>query len=135
MKFKATQGKEVVLRVTNRIGILADLAKIVADAGISLSAVSATVDGDTGIIRLVTEDNLRTGDVLRSKNYNPHEEDVVTVRLPHKPGMLHRISECLATEMIDVHHLYATSEADARHCLVVLRTANNDRALVALNAL
>ena len=53
---------------------------------------------------------------------------------PHKPGMLHRLTEQLAQADIDIHHLYATASTSQAQCLLVFATANNDRAMVSLNA-
>lgn len=133
MKLKATQGKEIVVRIQNRIGVLADLSRIIADKGINLLAISGSVVEDQATIRLVTDDNLRAGDALRAHRYDPHEEAAIILRVPHKPGMMRRISECLATEMIDVYHLYATADTGQADCLLVLHTDKDDHALVRLN--
>ena len=128
MHLKAIRGKEVVVRITNRIGVLADLAQFIADRGMNLLALNASVVGDQATIRLVTDDNLRTDDILREHGYNPHEEDVILLSVPHKPGMLHRVSEILAEAMIDTHHIYATSMDTNGNCCIVLHTANDDQA-------
>lgn len=133
MHLKAKRGKEVVVKVTNRIGILADMLKYIADRGVNLLAVSAGVVDDQAVIRLVTDDNLRVDDILREHGYNPHEEHVVLLTVPHKPGMLHRVSEILAEAVIDTHHIYASSTQTDGDCCVVLHTANDDQALVKLN--
>jgi hypothetical protein len=62
------------------------------------------------------------------------EVDVVITEIPHKPGMLRRITEQPVRDEIDIHHLYATAGAAQDQCLVVFATANNDRAIVRLNA-
>jgi hypothetical protein len=133
MHLKATQGKEIVFQIMNRIGVLADVAKILADMGIELYAVNASVDVKIATIRLVTADNLRAVDALREHGYNPRESGVILLTLPHKPGMLHRLSEILATEMIDIHHIYSTSCDNESESRVVLHTAHDDHALVRLN--
>ncbi|MGB0257893.1 MAG: ACT domain-containing protein [Coraliomargarita sp.] len=133
MNLKAKRGKEVTVKIINRIGILADLAKFLADRGVNLLALNATVVDDQAIIRLITDDNLRAEDVLREHGYNPHEEDVVLLTIPHKPGMLHRVSEILAEAMIDTHHIYATTTDSNGDCCVVLHTANDDQALIKFN--
>jgi hypothetical protein len=61
------------------------------------------------------------------------EVDAVMMEVPHKPGMLRSITDRLAREEIDIHHLYATSAGAQDECLVVLATANNDRAIALLN--
>jgi hypothetical protein len=83
---------------------------------------------------LVTDDNLRASDALRRARYNPQEHDVVLTRVAHKPGMLRHITAKLAEGGVDLHHLYATAPDAAGQCLVVFASANNDRAVVLLNA-
>ena len=133
MHLKAIQGKEVVVQIVNRSGVLADLARSLADRGLDLLALNASVVGDLATIRLVTDDNLRTDDVLREHGYSPHEEDVILLTISHKPGMLHRVSEILAEAMIDTHHIYSTTMNTDGNCSIVLHTANDDQALVLFN--
>jgi hypothetical protein len=133
MHLKAIQGKEVVVQIVNRSGVLADLARYLADRGLDLLALNASVDGGVATIRLVTDDNLRADDVLREHGYSPHEEDVILLTIPHKPGMLHRVSEILAEAMIDPHHIYATTMDTDGNCSIVLHTENDDQALVLFN--
>jgi len=130
---KARQGKEIVVRVLNNIGVVAQLAKVLSEKGVNILAFTSWTEGDQGIIHLVTDDNLRAGDALREKNYNPKERDVVCVDAHHKPGMLRHVTEQLASEDIDIHHLYASAPQSADGCLIVLACANNDRAVVLLN--
>jgi hypothetical protein len=130
---KARPGKEVVLRVENEVGVLDQIARTVAEKGVDIVATCAWVEGPEAVIHLVTDDNLRVVDALRSKNYAPKEADVVLTEVPHKPGMLRHVTERLAKGSIDIHHLYASTTSEQGESLVVLATANNDRATVLLN--
>ena len=90
---KARQGKELVLRVADKIGALAEFSKIVAERGVSILAMSAWVEDAEAVIRLVTDDTLRTLDVLRAHGYEPQERDVVlvdavTTRMVLRPASL-----------------------------------------------
>lgn len=131
---KARLAKEVVLRLPNEIGTLNSIAKSLADKGINIMAVCAWVERDQAVIRLVTDETARTGDTLRARGYDIREADVVATEVPHKPGMLRHITERLADGDIDIHHMYATSGSSQDRCLVVFATANNDGAIVRLNA-
>ncbi len=131
---KARPAKEVVVRLPNEIGTLNGIAKTVADKGINILAVSVWVEGDQVVVRLLTDDTARVADALKAHNYGVREADVVATEVPHKPGMLRRITDKLAQDGIDIHHLYATSAGAQDQCLVVFATANNDRAIVRLNA-
>jgi len=130
----ARPGREVVLRMPNAIGTFNIVAKTLADKGINLLAVTSWVEGDQVVIRLLTDDTARAMDALRPQHDNVREADVVVTEMPHKPGMLRRITDTLVEDEIDIHHLYASATATQDRCLVVLATANNDRAIVRLNA-
>jgi hypothetical protein len=130
---KARQAKELVVTVANRIGVLAELSRLISQKGINILAVSARAEGQSGVVHLLTDDTLRAADALREKNYNPKQTDVVVAELPHKPGMLRHLTERLAADGIDIEYLYASATADQDKSLVVLNCKNNSRAVVLLN--
>jgi len=132
---EAKQGKEIVLSVKNEIGLLFELSKLLAEKGVGILAINATVCGEECVIRLVTDDNLRTRDALVDKGYAADEEDVILVEVLHKPGMLKRVTEVMAGEKIDVHHAYATASEDQEKCLLVLHSANDEHVLPKLHQL
>lgn len=125
--------KETIVRMPNEIGGLDRLARAIADKGVNILGVCAWVEGSEAVIRLLTDDSVRVADVLKPQ-YNVRQADVLVAELPHKPGMLHRVTERLAQADVDIHHLYAAATGSQDRCLVVFATANNDRAMVLLNA-
>jgi hypothetical protein len=131
---KTRLAKEVVVRLQNEIGALDRIAKAVAEKGINVLAVCAWVEGADAVVRLVTEDSVRVLDTLKAHQYQVREADVLVTEAPHKPGMLRRLTDRLAQAEIDIHHLYSTSTISQDQALIVFATANNDRALVLLNA-
>src|SRR3990172_4325869 len=130
---KARPAKEVVVRMPNAIGALDAIARTVADRGIDIFAVSSWVEGAQAVVRLVTEDSVRLLDALKAQRYEAREADVIVTDVPHKPGMLHRLTETLAEDEIDLQHLYATATAAQDRRPVGFTAANNDRAMVLLN--
>jgi len=131
---KTRPAKEVVIRMPNAIGTLNEIARTIADKGVNILAVSAWVEGAQAVVRLVTDDSVRVLDALKAHKHDAREADVLITEPLHKPGMLHRITEKLAQAEIDIHHLYATAGPSQAQCLLVFATANNDRAMVLLNA-
>jgi hypothetical protein len=129
----ARQGKEILVKIHNDVGIMRDLAKIVAEKGVNLLAASSWVEGKDGYIRLITDDNLRAKDALEEHKYAPEERDVILVTIGHSPGTLRSVLEELAENDLDVDHLYVTANINDANCLVVLSTANNDHAIVLIN--
>ena len=129
---KVRVAKETVVRMPNEIGGLDSMAKLIADKGANILAVTAWVEGAESVFRLLSDDDVRVADALRTCGYEVSQADVLVAEMPHKPGMLHRVAETLAQKEIDIHHLYATATSSQEQCLVVLSTANNDRAIVLL---
>lgn len=129
----ATLGKEIVIRTPNQIGVLAEISKAVAEKGIDIRAVGAWTEGRNGVIHIVTDDNLRAREALEKMNFDPKEMKVIVAEVPHKPGMLKHMAGQLLEAGIDVHHIYASAAGNSDGCFVVLSTADNDRALVAIS--
>jgi hypothetical protein len=129
----ARSAKEIVVKVRNDIGVLHQMCKIIAEKGINILAVHGVAEGENGIVRLLTEDNRRAADALQSMNFAPTEADCVVVEMAHKPGILKSITEKLANEGIDIHHLYASGPETAETSLVVFASSDNQRAVVVLS--
>lgn len=130
---KAELGKELVITVSNKIGVLADISKIIADHGINIVAVAGYAgENNTARIMLSTDDNLRAGDALRKKGYNSiSEKEVVLLDLDNKAGALKFITDKLAANGIDIKYTYGTACLGSCPARIILSTDNNEKALVA----
>ncbi len=131
--FEARQGKALMVKVANEIGVLYRLAALVADRGINIMASCNWVEGDTGVMQLITDDNRRAAEEMQKNGYEPVSLDVVIVESPNRPGLLKHITGRLRREGLDIDYLYATATLKDNDCLVVLSTKNNERAIVLLN--
>jgi hypothetical protein len=131
---KTKPAKELILRMPNEIGALDVVAKALAERGVNILALSAWVEGAQVVIHLVSDDAVRALDAVAGRKVDARLGDVLVTELPHKPGMLRHITHKLAQGDIDIHHLYATATMSQEQCLLVFATANNDRAMVLLNA-
>jgi hypothetical protein len=133
---KAKMAKEAIVRLSNRPGALAQVTRSIAEQGINIEAVIATVDGADAVVRLVSGDHQRMMNALREQQLEAQEARVVVVEGGveggHRPGLLQLITEKLARENIDLLYLYATA-VDADKCLVVLSSTNNEWAVMVLN--
>jgi len=127
----ARLGKEIVVTVANKIGILADISKIVSDHGINIETVAGYAADNEAKIMLVTDDNLRASDALKKKGYtNLKEHDIVIVDLENKAGALRTVTSELAAKGIDIKHIYGTTCPGGCPAKIVLSTSDNEKALV-----
>jgi hypothetical protein len=124
-------GKEVVINITNRIGMLADISKILADHGINIEAIAGYATANEAKLMLVTADNLRASDALIKAGYKgARENPVVIVDLEDKPGALRNITTRLAAENIDIRYIYGTACSEQCPAKIVLSTSNDEKALL-----
>jgi hypothetical protein len=130
---KAKMAKEAIVRLNNRTGVLAQVTKSIAEKGINLEAVIATVGGTDAVIQVVSNEHQRMMDALREQHWEVQEAKVILVEGENRPGLLQFITEKLARENIDMLYLYATA-VNVDKCLVVLSTANNEWAVMVLNS-
>lgn len=128
----ANLGKEIVVTVANKIGVLADISRILADHGINIEAVAGYAENQNAKITLVTDDNLRAVDALKKNAYKSvAENEVVVLELENKPGALKNITAKLASEGIDIKFIYGTACPSNCPAKIVLSTNDNEKAVVA----
>lgn len=128
--------KEIVVSVANKIGILADMCKIVADHGINLEAFVGYGIGKEAKIHLLTADNLRASDALKKAGYKSQEEkNVVVIDLENKIGALKLVTDKVSQEDLDIKYAYGTTCSSGCPATIVLSTSDNERAFVALKRL
>ena len=101
--------KELAVTASNKVGILADMSKILADHGINIEGVAGYAQGNDAKIMLVCEDALRAKEALIKAGYKTiKENEVVVVDLENKPGALKGITALLAKENVDIRYTYGT---------------------------
>jgi hypothetical protein len=122
----------MVVRTTNKVGALAEFSKAVAETDVSILAMSSWVEDTEAVIRLICDDTPRMMEVLRENGYDAQDRDVVLVDASYQPGILRHLTETLASNNIDIFHLFA-SAIDKNECVAVLNTSDNERAIELLN--
>lgn len=128
----ANLGKEINVTVINKIGVLADMSKVLADHGINIEAVAGYAENDNAKIMLVTGDNLRAVDALKKKGYkSAAEKEVIILDLENKAGALKNVTVTLENAGIDIKYIYGMTCASDCPARMVLSTSDNEKALVA----
>lgn len=131
----ATIGKEIVVRIINKIGVLADVAGILSDASINIEGVNGYVVKDIATIMILTNDNLRAVEALKKAGYTDcKEKEIVIIELENKIGSLKNITVKLAEAGIDINHIYATSCSNGCPAKIALSTNNNEKAITVFKA-
>ena len=128
--------KELVITADNKVGILANIAKILADHGINVEGVAGyAAENNKAKIMIVAEDTLRAKEALQKAGYKDMKEhEVVVVDLENKPGALKSITAKMSDAKIDIKYIYGTACPSGCPARLVLATDNNEKAEVLFKA-
>jgi len=124
--------KELIVHTQNQVGLLGEVAQLLADRGINILAVHVVASAEFAEIHLLTSAQLYARDALEAAELPVEEREVVAVELPNRPGFLRKIAEALARQGVDIHYLYATAAEDTARSLVILSCSNNGKAVLML---
>ena len=131
----ANLGKELIVKMPNKVGILANISKILADRGINIEGVAGYAANNEASIMFVADDTLSAKEALHKGGYeNIKENEVVVVDLENKPGALKAITAKLAAEKIDIKYAYGTACPEGCPARIILSTSDNEKALVSFKA-
>ena len=123
-------GEEIVISTKNKIGILAEVSRILVDNGINIDAVLGYETGKTARLLLITSANIRAMGELRRKKYKLLKEtEVVLVDLENKPGAIKLVTTELKANKIDIKYIYVTSCSCGKGSKMVIQTSDNERAM------
>ena len=131
---KSTElGKEIVVTAANKVGVLANMSKIMADHGINIEGVAGYAVNNEAKIMLVADDVSRAKDALQKAGYKSlKENEVILVDLENKLGALKGLTAKLATANIDIRYTYGTVCSEGCPARIILSTSDNEKALVLL---
>lgn len=105
--------REITVITENKVGALALVCEALGGVGVNIRAISAQAIGDTGIIRLLTEDETSAKKVLERSGFKVAIGDVITVKLKDRPGELAKIARKLATSRVDIESVYILGKTNS----------------------
>jgi hypothetical protein len=120
--------KQVSVFLENKLGRLNEVAHILGDAGINISAFTVADTSDFGVVRLIVSDPAKACDALKENHFSVRTTDVVLVNSPNKPGALSHMLQILNNEEIFIEYLYAFSMNDD-NAVFVIRPSDIDKCM------
>ena len=124
--------KQISVFIENKKGSLAACTRYIADHGINIRALSIADTQDFGILRIICDDPKQTDEVLKEGGYLTTLTDVLAAEIADKPGSMATILEVLADAHVIVEYTYAFLSPVNGKANVVLRTADSEKAAMAL---
>jgi hypothetical protein len=126
--------EQISVFLENKAGRLAEVARILAEAGINIRALSLADTSDFGILRLIVNDNNKAKEALKQNGFTVGKTDVVAVEVEDRPGGLHRILDVLYKSNVNVEYMYAFVQQSGSNAVIIFRFDNLDEAVKVLQA-
>lgn len=101
--------KQLSVFLENKSGRLNEVATLLAQTGINMSAFSVADTSEFGILRVIVSDPENACDALKKAGFAVRLTEVVCLHTPNVPGALAKALNILDGEGVFIEYLYAFS--------------------------
>lgn len=105
--------KELVLKLKNRPGELADIVAHLYENDVKIPAFWLSGEKKNGTLRFIASDPKAAVSVLTGLGCEADVTDVLAVEVPRHPGGLNSLLKLLAGAKINILHIYPCLETDS----------------------
>ena len=122
--------KQISITLENVPGSLMDISERLGIEGINIRAISVAEADKTSAVRFVTDNPVKTVNVLRSNGYAVVETDVIAVEVPDHPGGLLAVLKPLKAAKINVIYLYPfLGRGESGLAIIIIAVAKTQEAI------
>jgi len=126
--------EQISIFIENKFGRLAEVTRILGDAGVNIRTLSLADTSDFGILRLIVNDTEKAKSVLKERGFTVSKTEVVAVEIPDRPGGLADILQALDADGINVEYMYAFVERCGENAVMIFRFDETQKAITTLAA-
>lgn len=119
---------ELNLRLPNSAGSLAAVCRLLSDERVNVLAMALETSGQ---LRLVVDNHVHGGAVLREHHHQVSERDVIVMSLPNAAGAAAPALRLVADASVNVEYAYGGAAEDGAMATVVLGVDDAARAAAA----
>ena len=123
--------KEFDVFVQDKPGELAKVCELLGNNGVNIKGIASERNNSRPLIRVVTDDEATAKAALTRSGVSYDLRDVISIRLPDKPGELGKVARKLARAMVNVDSIFILSK-DSGHTDMVMTVDNRKKADEAL---
>ena len=123
---------QISVFLENRIGQLAEITKLLAEAGIDIRALSIAETSDYGLARMIVDDSYKASSILLQHGDILSMTPVWAVEVPDRPSGLADLLDVLANAHVDVEYMYSLFAGKDGRAYMILRISDEPTFLDAL---
>ena len=119
---------ELSLRLGNSPGSLASVCRLLSDERVNILAMGLEAGGQ---LRMVVDNHVHGGSVLREHHHQVTERDVIVTTVPNAPGAIGPMMKLMADADVNVEYAYGGASDPAPNALIVFGVEDAMRAAAA----
>ncbi|MCY4436533.1 MAG: ACT domain-containing protein [Chloroflexi bacterium] len=117
----------ITVLAKNEIGVIADISRALADAGINIETISAEGLEERGTITLTTDAQDAALRELTNAGFKAVTDESLVLRLPDEPGALAKVAERFKQAGVNIQSLHIL-ERNAGFTIVALAAEDREKA-------
>ena len=123
---------QISVFLENRTGQLAEITRLLAEAGIDIRALSIAETSDYGLARMIVDDSAKASSILLQHGDILSMTPVWAVEVPDRPGGLAEMLGILAENHVDVEYMYSLFTHREGNAYMVMRVSDDPKFLSTL---
>ncbi|MFA4874087.1 MAG: hypothetical protein WC956_02545 [bacterium] len=133
-KSGSTRKADELLVVTqNELGMMARLTTPLSKNNINIECFTAYEWGHEAAFRIVTDNNRKARDILRSEGFNVQENPVALWYTTNEPGRITKAAMALANAHINTFCSYSTGVPNSDATVIAFDTSDTKKTIEVLN--
>lgn len=125
---------QIAVFLDNKPGMLADLCRILSEAGVNIVAFTVSDTVDHAVVRMIVDKPAEALHLFGEHGMLVVERDVVLAEVENRPGQLLEIATRLSKAGINIEYAYGTGVEVAKRGLLVFRTSDPEKAVQVLSS-
>lgn len=126
--------QQISIFVENKAGGLVEVTKVLFEHHIDMRTLSIAETPDFGVLRAIVNEPQKTAKILTEAGYICTVTPVLAVAVDDRPGGLNKVLQVLVDNDINLEYTYAFVTRTTDKAYMVLRVADNDKAIQLLTA-
>ncbi len=116
--------KEVEVFLENKPGRLSKVSKLLGEAGVDLLSIDLADEGQYGVLRLLSDNQDRTRDVLTEGGFRVAMSDVVCIEIADRPGGFMKLAKAIEDANLNISDAYGCILERGKRAVFVVKGEN-----------
>ena len=121
--------QQISIFLENKSGRLADVTRVMAQAGINLRAISIADTADFGILRVIADRPDPALEALGKAGFTTRTTDVLALEIEDQPGSLAKVMDIFKETGVNIEYLYASLEKSGNKAVVIFKVEDVEHGL------